>query len=900
MGDKTTKKHQKLKGNVYAILDENRCTNNDETKEITHQSYGGFFNGTFSLDSDERKKFMKAYCAAIDGGVSDLTILERQKEFGPIVVDIDLEVPKDSYKENTRLYSRKMIKTICIMFLKSMEQYLDLPSGKTFNVCVFEKEKPQDKEISIKDGFHIVFPETCVQTKIRHLIRHNVVKMCESENLFDTFLNTPEKIVDKAVVSSNGWFLYGSGKPGGKPYKLSYIFDKDMNKIYDHNKSKESEDQYPNDHIIKYLSVQSSSYRKKNATNIKKEYVDSDIDAECHKLGIISTLKAEVSNTTYVPPSKEDVVKRACAYTSMLADSRARDYDDWRNVGLALHSIDNSLLGTWIEFSRKCPSKFKEGECEKIWNKIKTSGNGKILTIRSLAYWAKQDDPKQFEAFNKSEFKNKMTEIPHDNTYLLAKSIFMKYSNTFVCSNISKNIWWEFKNHRWVRVQDGYTLKIKLSEEFANEYNKEISEISLQMQKNFSELLRIRRDTYSKIVGKLMNTSFKEIIIRECRNLFYDDKFEQKLDSNVNLLGFENGVYDFEKDIFRDGLPDDYITMSTKQDYIKFSTYNPIYSQIQTFFEQVFPIKSVREYFIMVLSSCVTGITSKNEKFYIMTGSGSNGKSLTNDLMKLALGDYYMSCDISLITRKRGQSNQAAPEKVRMRGRRCGVFQEADDDEKLNVGVIKELTGGDTMCVRDLFKGADEMLELKPQMKYFLTANQLPDVPSTDEGTWRRITKIDFISKFVDHPKYEYEYKVDTDLKGKIELWAPFFVSYLIDVYQNQGGKEKLEIPSEVQEATNQYKRENDYLSEYLEVLKNNIEITKNKEDKINEDKIWKGYKDWFSSVYPGKHIQKRQDVFAFFNKYLAKRVNNEFVGIKYKVIGKETNDSQTDNDYDD
>ena len=151
-----------------------------------------------------------------------------------------------------------------------------------------------------------------------------------------------------------------------------------------------------------------------------------------------------------------------------------------------------------------------------------------------------------------------------------------------------------------------------------------------------------------------MNNSFKNTLMDECKSIFYDSTFEQKLDSNIYLLGFDNGIYDLEQGIFREGRPDDYVTLSTRNSYYKWSDKNPYNIKIIKFFEQILPNESIRKYFINVLCTCLSGLT-KEEKIYVLTGSGSNGKSLTMDLLCQALGDYYMSCDISMITRKRGQ-----------------------------------------------------------------------------------------------------------------------------------------------------------------------------------------------------------------------------------------------------
>ncbi len=895
---KIHKKLNKYKERVYELLDKHRC-NEESSDKATHLSYGGIFSGKFFLDKDVQKQFMDLYVKAIDNGVNDFSILERHKEYGPIIIDIDLEIPIENYKGG-RLYDTDMILNIGKKYISSIKMFLEVDNSKT-NFMVFEKNKPSEKEYTIKDGFHMVFQDLCVQTKMRHLIRNKVVELCEKESTFENFSGDANKIIDKAVVSSNAWFLYGGKKPNGQSYKLSYIYnhnllpeyDHENGIMYDYDTGEQFEKSYDNETLIRYLSIRSVLFNKKKMTPVQDMFNDSDIDAECEKLGINSTLRSEQIKYE-VPIFKEDEIRKARKFTSMLDRKRSLDYHDWMKVGFALHNIDNCLLDTWIEFSRLGSKKFKEGECEKIWRSMKNPLNGNVLTIRSLAFWAKHDNPKEYEAFIKEDFKNMMKKSLDGNIYHLAKSVHAKYSDKFVCSSIKNNIWWEFKHHRWYKIEEGYTLKVLFSEDFANEYNREIVEISVKATQTSGvdkEELQSRRMKIDKIVEKLMNTTFKNTLLSECTTLFFDSSFEQKLDSNINLIGFENGIYDLETGEFRDGRPDDYITLSTHNDYYKWSEKNPYNNQIFKFFEQVLPNKSVREYFLNALCTCLSGNT-KEEKLYILTGCGSNGKSLTMDLMSAALGQYYMSCPITIITKKRGQSNETSPEKVRMKGRRCGVFQETDDGEKMNVGVMKEFTGGDKILVRDLFKGADQMIEFKPQMKYFLTCNQMPTVPSNDEGTWRRLRVILFGSKFTDNPTKFNEFPIDKTLKQKIEQWAPTFISYLIHIYNTEyKNKTNLIDPPEVMASTKQYKLENDFYTEYII---DNINVVDNPNKKIEKTQLYENFKCWYKLVYNDKTIPKRPEFLKFINTQFGEpNTNGYYSNVEYRLKQGSEDDGQ-------
>ena len=76
----------------------------------------------------------------------------------------------------------------------------------------------------------------------------------------------------------------------------------------------------------------------------------------------------------------------ALSYLSALSPYRADDYDNWLAVGMALHSVNDSLLTEWDNWSRQS-KKYKPEDCQKKWKSFKRQG----VTLGSLAHMAKQD-----------------------------------------------------------------------------------------------------------------------------------------------------------------------------------------------------------------------------------------------------------------------------------------------------------------------------------------------------------------------------------------------------------------------------------------------------------------------------------------------------------------------------
>jgi phage/plasmid-associated DNA primase len=114
-------------------------------------------------------------------------------------------------------------------------------------------------------------------------------------------------------------------------------------------------------------------------------------------------------------------------------------------------------------------------------------------------------------------------------------------------------------------------------------------------------------------------------------------------------------------------------------------------------------------------------------------------------------------------------------------------MQESSVNDRINEGPMKELTGGDAIQCRALYQ---EPITFIPQFKLVMPTNNLPNIESKDEGTWRRIRACEFKSQFKEEPDptSKYQFPVDKNLDRKFESWKVVFMSLLVErAYKTQG-----------------------------------------------------------------------------------------------------------------
>jgi len=723
-------------------------------QDYTHTSIG---NPKISLyvAEEQYEEFMEKYKSYKVRGVK-MHLTEKPKDPSCLRVDMDFRFAIG--EGLVRMYSKDHVKKIVKSYFDIIRDHLDITDDMLV-AYVHEKPNPIESKGKMKDGIHIVFPHIIVSNAFQHYVRRKILE--NAPNIFEGIphTNTFDNIVDEAIIDKNNWQMYGSSKPDCSTYHITMVY------------------KYPNE-LIK-LSAQEEldavmvQSMRKIATIV--QYIPEKVDEIEEYIRVILPMTLNkrkdklhlqiFGNTinltrTQVSDEELEMVKQL---VKCLNKGRAENYEDWVKVGWTLRNIDNRLLGSWIEFSQ-VSTKYISGECEKLWDKMKLD----TLGVGSLHYWAKQDNPKEYTNISDTNIvrlidKAQGSKGAHFDVACVVHCMY-KHEYRFT----TKDLWYTFREdkHRWVRSKEGLKLRTILSRDVCTKFLERATHWTRQACDSIDEddikKCQDRTKMLNDIALKLRSSGYKDSIMKECKAQFCDENFEELLDSHHHLIGFENGVYDLRLHEFRDGIPDDYISFSTNRNYIPYNPHSIEVKEINGFFSQMFTNPEICKYVKDIFSSTIDG-GIRHEKFYIFTGSGSNGKSKILELIQMMMGDYYCILPIALLTQKRAASNSAQAELERTRGRRFAIMQEPSDGEKINIGLMKELSGGDRIQCRGLFK---EPIEFKPQFKMIMTCNELPEVPSDDGGTWRRIRVVDFSSKFKEDPdpNNPKEFMMDTEL----------------------------------------------------------------------------------------------------------------------------------------
>jgi putative DNA primase/helicase len=216
----------------------------------------------------------------------------------------------------------------------------------------------------------------------------------------------------------------------------------------------------------------------------------------------------------------------------------------------------------------------------------------------------------------------------------------------------------------------------------------------------------------------------------------------------------------------------------------------------------------VLDFLQLAIGYSITGDTSE-EKLFFVFGPAASGKSTFLEAIKASLGDYALTADFEVFL-KRTQTGCVRNDIARLAGARLVISIEVEEGQKLAEGVVKTLTGGDTVCARFLYK---EHFEFTPRFKLWLAANDAPRVRDSDTAMWRRIKlRVPFEHVI---PKEKRDPKVKATLKN------PKKVGSAILTWMVQGAikwlQDGLKVPEIVEASTEEYRKSQEPLKEFFD-----------------------------------------------------------------------------------
>ena len=895
-----------------------------KTADWNITGWGSGWQGTYKIPEEEYPLFLDLVHEHVFTNGKSCGLLEKHKKQSPILIDLDFRYAAGGPLR--RRFTEDQVREFVAAYAEAFARFFEpLPEAEPLQFFVALKPVPEADTANEahKDGIHIVCPTVTTPPEIQFAIRGYLLQTGAIERIFGSTGLTiaAQDCLDLSVIKRNNWFLYGACKPNKAWYKVEHVYSADGT----NDLTEEALDQWSPLDLIKLLSLQLGhdtvtplTLRTGDAT-VEGEWLqllqrwgkgsnwaktrtpaltaqpapanipEFDLDGQDNSADMI-----QVSGLSVRTPYTDADIELAYRLIRECLDpvKRAKNYHDWVSLGMLLHNISDTdkSRDAWAAFSRRVPGcgNTPNSVYHDKWKLLPADSSAiqkgrKMLMMGTLLMWARLDKPVTYSQIIE-EANTAMALLNSAGTHdTIANLVLRMYREEFRCTPPKKGAtatsfeWYQYEKHSWRSLMTWTALRTRLGEEVRNVYLLAESRLSSEeantTDQTEKERLAAKKKNILKIETQLQTTGFKECVMKEVTDKFYDEDFLKHMNQDPTLVGFENGVLELRSPgddgrphvKFRPGRPDDCVSFQMGRgmvglDAIPYITYDPAHPapehlEVLDFFAKIYPDPVLREYALTLYSACLEG-ANHEQKFYIMSGSGGNGKSKIIDLMGKTFGEYQDSLSATALTRKRADAGNANPEFIDLKAKRFVSMVEPEEGEKINTSLMKQLSGQDMLKVRGLYRGQEGFIFTA---RIFMSCNELPAVSSMDNGTWRRLRVIPHVATFVEEGKptnpAAHIHPRDPLLDNKIAKWRPYFASILVWYYEHRYLNGGLKEPEQVTAASNKYKEENDSFAAFCQEC-----LVKEAGTEVRAQDVLVRYKEWIR-FNPGKKPMQKPAV---------------------------------------
>lgn len=521
------------------------------------------------------------------------------------------------------------------------------------------------------------------------------------------------------------------------------------------------------------------------------------------------------------------------------------NFDSWVKIGLVFFN-EGMTWKDWDKVSKRS-KKYQKGVCSAKW--VTFCGNPGKAQIRAATLW------KWLKESNPSEFYRLMPTrrdiwtlinhgVIHNNTadyfYNMNPDSYIWGETLGWYSLTSNNTWKSYGKHQPPALKKHVAdcMQTIIKDTRQGEVAKYQTDMKAAADDDESRKV-IRAEHNARMTkldiafAKYGSSDFCRGVIDFLPQVYIVDELEKKMDMNRSLFAFEDGVFDLEANLFRAAKPSDYICQTTGYAFPK-KPDPAVRSTISELITDMFDDTEVPIFLMSIFALCLYG-GNKFEEFYVLTGKGGNGKGVLTDLLQASFGDYYFTIQNSLLTKENDKKDAPCPALVDARVKRIMMATEPEADDRLQCGLIKQMTGGDQICARTLF--SKDIIKYVPQYKVFMQTNFVPKLNKIDGGIERRVVVIAFPHEYKRAEKMTglpHQRLANADIKDKLcksSAWRDEFMLMLLERWGKIKDCKSIPRPPSVEQVTKDYMSDNNPVGVWLN---DTYEVTNDANDTVS------------------------------------------------------------------
>ena len=384
-------------------------------------------------------------------------------------------------------------------------------------------------------------------------------------------------------------------------------------------------------------------------------------------------------------------------------------------------------------------------------------------------------------------------------------------------------------------------------------------------------------------IRAVQHNNFVKVIEPQLRILLTLNR-KIELDNYKWRLHFNNGYLDLKTGELKQRIDDKtYPTYCIEKDYEPSTEEDE--KRVYTLFKQIFYKPGELEYNFSKIANALIGDPTEDQDMLFIIGKGSNGKSVSMELLAYALGDYVLLFSSSALEKGNSKRDKIFNELGKQTHVRVIWINECTENE-LDASDFKNLCDGKLVVTR-LYIDGQTILSIKG--KLVSTSNYFPKV-KMDEAIKRRINADEAGSKFVDEDdkvdETKHIFKKDRELLGRLKNDDKFLMAYvniLLKFCMRHSKKQDPKKPQCIIDTTNEIISANDKIQDFVD---SKLEITTDSKDRIGKQDML----DKYLITFPGAKMDIQKLIQLLKNKdviYEPKFRHNDIQGcfayVKFK-----------------